>query len=114
MNLTPPGAEPHDLELSARDVERVREADLVLYLGRASCPPSRTRSRAREAIDLLAGLLGAASTTPHILARPAGSPAVARESLSALGDSDGAADVVAELERLDAEYRAGLAALRAP
>jgi zinc transport system substrate-binding protein len=32
-NLTPPGAEPHDVELSVRDVERVRSADVVLYLG---------------------------------------------------------------------------------
>jgi zinc transport system substrate-binding protein len=31
-NITPPGAEPHDVELSVRDVERVRSADVVLYL----------------------------------------------------------------------------------
>ncbi|HKY16579.1 MAG TPA: metal ABC transporter substrate-binding protein [Microthrixaceae bacterium] len=31
-NLTPPGVEPHDLELSARDVATVTEADLSLYL----------------------------------------------------------------------------------
>ena len=30
--LTPPGAEPHDLELSARDVGAIGEADLVVYL----------------------------------------------------------------------------------
>src|ERR687891_770422 len=33
VNITPPGAEPHDIELTARDVERVRDADVVLYLG---------------------------------------------------------------------------------
>src|SRR5687767_12455806 len=32
-NLTPPGTEPHDVELSARDVERVRSADFVFYIG---------------------------------------------------------------------------------
>src|SRR5262245_6290271 len=32
-NLTPAGAEPHDIELSARDVERIRGADVVFYLG---------------------------------------------------------------------------------
>ncbi|MEI7992160.1 MAG: metal ABC transporter substrate-binding protein [Actinomycetota bacterium] len=31
-NLTPPGAEPHDLELGANDLVEVREADLVVYL----------------------------------------------------------------------------------
>ena len=31
-NLTPIGAEPHDLELTARDLGQLREADLVVYL----------------------------------------------------------------------------------
>src|SRR5690606_22151637 len=31
-SLTPPGAEPHDVELSPRQVRLVGEADLVLYL----------------------------------------------------------------------------------
>ena len=31
-NLTPPGAEPHDVELSARDVAGMLDADLVVYL----------------------------------------------------------------------------------
>lgn len=32
-NLTPPGAEPHDLELRPSDVVAIRSARLVLYLG---------------------------------------------------------------------------------
>jgi zinc transport system substrate-binding protein len=31
-NLTKPGAEPHDLELAPRDVARLSDSDLVLYL----------------------------------------------------------------------------------
>jgi zinc transport system substrate-binding protein len=31
-SLTPPGAEPHDLELTPRDVAAVSDADLVVYL----------------------------------------------------------------------------------
>ena len=31
-SLTPPGAEPHDLELTPRDVASLTEADLVVYL----------------------------------------------------------------------------------
>ena len=32
-NLTPPGTEPHDLELTPDHVEAVATADLVVYLG---------------------------------------------------------------------------------
>lgn len=32
-DLTPPGAEPHDLELTARQVGSVTDADLVVYIG---------------------------------------------------------------------------------
>ena len=32
-NLTPPGVEPHDLELTPDAVESIATADLVLYLG---------------------------------------------------------------------------------
>lgn len=33
VNLTPIGAEPHDLELSPSDLDELRSADVVLYLG---------------------------------------------------------------------------------
>ena len=32
-NLTPPGAEPHDLELTASQVSELQDADVVLLLG---------------------------------------------------------------------------------
>src|SRR5687768_318806 len=32
QNLTTPGAEPHDLELTPRDVAELADADLVVYL----------------------------------------------------------------------------------
>ena len=37
-NLTPPGAEPHDIELSPGDVAKLQRADVVLYLGRGFQP----------------------------------------------------------------------------
>src|ERR671910_3770939 len=57
-NLTPPGAEPHDVELSARDVERVRDADVVLYLGGGFQPAVARAARDSDAtvVDLLTGL----------------------------------------------------------
>ena len=33
QNLTPPGVEPHDLELAPDDLEAIATADVVLYLG---------------------------------------------------------------------------------
>lgn len=32
-NLTPPGVEPHDIELTSRDVDAIDDADLLVYLG---------------------------------------------------------------------------------
>jgi zinc transport system substrate-binding protein len=37
-NLTPPGAEPHDLEATPGDVRELRDADLVLLLGEGFQP----------------------------------------------------------------------------
>lgn len=58
VNLTPPGAEAHDLELSARDVARVRGADVVLYVGSSFQPPleeaAADHPRAIDVLDRLA------------------------------------------------------------
>src|SRR5687768_2728357 len=37
-NLTPAGSEPHDLELSSDQVDRIEDAAVVLYLGRGFQP----------------------------------------------------------------------------
>ncbi len=37
-NLTPPGVEPHDLELSPRDVAKIEQADVILYVGHGFQP----------------------------------------------------------------------------
>ncbi|HUF01759.1 MAG TPA: metal ABC transporter substrate-binding protein [Gaiellaceae bacterium] len=130
-NLTPAGAEPHDLELSARDVEAIGEADLVLYLGAGFMPALEDATRGREnGLDLLEGLdlrEGAdahghegeeeekaageeeeADLDPHVWLDPMRYAALVRELEDALGEP-GAADVlVAELEALDTELREGL------
>jgi zinc transport system substrate-binding protein len=65
-NLTPAGAEPHDIELSARDVERVNDADLVLYLGNGFMPALEDAVQGHaNAIDLLAGMKLRAATEAH-------------------------------------------------
>jgi zinc transport system substrate-binding protein len=57
-NLTPAGAEPHDLELTTRDIDRVESAALVVYLGAGFQPAiERAVERARgRAIDILVDL----------------------------------------------------------
>jgi zinc transport system substrate-binding protein len=57
-NLTPVGAEPHDVELTARDVERVHSADVVLYLGGGFQPALERILHGADArtVDLLEGL----------------------------------------------------------
>jgi zinc transport system substrate-binding protein len=48
-NLTPPGAEPHDLELTPQDVVLIGEADLVLYI--PGFQPALDEAIAQEAAD---------------------------------------------------------------
>lgn len=55
VNLTPPGTEPHDLELSPREVDRLEDADLVLYLGQGFQPAVEEVAERRQArsVDVL-------------------------------------------------------------
>lgn len=122
-NLTPAGAEPHDLELTAREVERVRTADLVLYVGGGFMPALEDAvSGATNAADLLDGLellerndrsgyggeRAADTSDPHVWLDPARYAAMAERIALNLGDPDGASDLVAELAELDDELRRGL------
>jgi len=49
VNLTPPGAEPHDLELTAQDVALIGEADLIVYI--PGFQPALDEAIAQEAAD---------------------------------------------------------------
>ena len=57
-NLTPPGVEPHDLELSPDQVESIATADVVLYVGEGFQPAVEDALGDAEGVtvDLLAGL----------------------------------------------------------
>jgi len=54
-NLTPAGTEPHDLELTADQVDRLEDADLVIYLGRGFQPAVEAALERRDGptLDLL-------------------------------------------------------------
>lgn len=118
-NLTPPGAEPHDLELSARDVERLREAELVLYAGGGFMPAVEDAIEGHSnALDVLEGLelLPAAgedddehARDPHVWLAPARFATVVERIADALGRPEAGDALAARLEELDADFRAGLA-----
>ncbi len=57
-NLTPSGAEPHDLELTPRSVAKIQQADVVLYLGHGFQPAVSDAVRGAQGrlVDVLAGL----------------------------------------------------------
>lgn len=56
-NLTPPGAEPHDLELSSDAVDTIIDADVVVYLGEGFQPALEDAVARTEGVvlDLLEG-----------------------------------------------------------
>jgi zinc transport system substrate-binding protein len=126
-NLTPAGAEPHDLELSPRTVEEIEDADTVLYFGAGFMPALEEAVEDHEgAVDLLAGeqLLATAEAhgheepehseegterDPHVWLDPDRYAALAQTIADALGDPGAADSLVADLDELDAEYRNGLA-----
>ncbi|MEY2478433.1 MAG: zinc transport system substrate-binding protein [Actinomycetota bacterium] len=57
-NLTPAGTEPHDVELSPRQVDQLEGADVVLYIGQGFQPAVETLAERRDngAVDLLDGI----------------------------------------------------------
>jgi len=109
-NLTPLGAEPHDLELSPRDVERVRAADLVLYLGAGFQPALEDAVAKAEgrAVDALAGLELTAGD-PHVWLDPVRYEEIAARVGEALDRPEAARAFSERLTGLDLEYEAGLA-----
>jgi zinc transport system substrate-binding protein len=109
-NLTPPGSEPHDFELSARDVEAVRSADLVLYLGSGFQPAleDAVAEAGDTAVDLLGGL-PLLDGDPHVWLDPLLYAEIVKRVGVLLGRPEAAAEVGAELDALDAAFRQGLA-----
>jgi zinc transport system substrate-binding protein len=107
-NLTPPGTEPHDVELSVRDVEKVRSADVVLYLG-AGFQPALERAvdgADGETVDLLQSV-DVREKDPHVWLDPVRYEQIAKEIGDVLQRPSG--PFVRRVAKLHADYRAGLA-----
>jgi zinc transport system substrate-binding protein len=117
-NLTPAGTEPHDLELTSRQVDRVEGADVVLYLGGGFQPAvEEVAKRAGGGVDLLAGLSHDRSD-PHVWLDPVLMGDLVEATRAALAakaptrSAEFAANASAfrtELTGLADDYRTGLA-----
>lgn len=129
-NLTEPGAEPHDLELTPRQVGRVSDADLALYI--KGMQPAVDEAVGQQAADRAFDVAdvvelrkvdaeNGGGTDPHMWLDP-GRMATTAEALGErLGEADpdhadayrtNAAKVAKELADIDSAYADGLADCR--
>jgi zinc transport system substrate-binding protein len=111
-NLTPPGAEPHDLEVAPSDVEKIDAAKLVLLMGQGFQPQledaAGSGSRVIRALDT-AGLQVLPNGDPHVWLDPTRYALIVTRIGAALHRTAAAERLVRRLDVLDAEYRHGLA-----
>jgi zinc transport system substrate-binding protein len=109
-NLTPAGAEPHDLELSVQDAELVRSADLVLFLGEGFQPAleDAVGDTEGEALDLLESV-DVREGDPHVWLDPMRYAAIVERLGEELGAGPAARELVTDLQALEREYESGLA-----
>jgi len=117
-NLTPPGAEPHDVELTPQEVGRIQTADVVLYLSHDFQPAVEqavdgakgTRVDALEGIGLRRGVGDeAGKTDPHVWLDPVLYARVVKKIGAALGRPQRAAALAKRVLAIDRLYRTGLA-----
>ncbi len=117
-NLTAPGVEPHDLELSPRDVDRVEDASLVLVLGNDFQPAVERAAERNAATVSMIDKLAVQGDDPHVWLDPGLMTKVVAEVAAALSRldpthrdefADRAQRLTAEVAALDGRYRAGLA-----
>jgi zinc transport system substrate-binding protein len=117
-DLTPPGAEPHDLELTSKEVDAVLDADVVLLMGDGFQPAVEDVADGRQSAVFVLDELGVDAADPHIWLDPTEMAGIVDLARQALSDADpdnarvydaNAAAYREELDRLDADMAAGLA-----
>ena len=121
-NLTPAGAEPHDLELTPKQFDEILDADVVFDLGHRFQPAveDATTERDGPTVTLLDGLPRRAVTKndPHVWLDPVLMQDIVRQVQTALTKADpkgkatyarNADAFVQQLEALDQRYRDTLA-----
>jgi zinc transport system substrate-binding protein len=106
VNLTPAGAEPHDLELSPDDIRTVTEADLVVYVGGGFQPALEDAVADRSGPSL--DVLDADESDPHIWLDPVRFSRVVHEIGQAMGRPTEARALEETLAEIDTVYRRAL------
>jgi zinc transport system substrate-binding protein len=115
-NLTPAGAEPHDLELTPDQIDEVLDADAVFELGRGFQPAVEDAAEQREGTTVQ--LLPPGAKDPHVWLDPVRMAAIVRTVQRELTKVDpkgrasyarNAARVLTELDALDSRFQDGLA-----
>jgi zinc transport system substrate-binding protein len=113
VNLTPPGTEPHDLELTPSDVRELKDADVVLLLGHGFQPQLEDAAGdGDEVVDLLdtPGLNRFDNDDPHVWLDPTRYELIARRIGVELGAPASSVErFAAKLKALDREFRRELA-----
>jgi zinc transport system substrate-binding protein len=110
-NLTPPGAEPHDLEVSPSDVGKIDAAQHVLLMGHGFQPQledaAGSGDRVVRALDT-PGLQRLPNGDPHVWLDPTRYALIVRRIGSVLHRPAAARRLVRRLDALDRQYRRGL------
>lgn len=124
-NLTPPGVEPHDLELAPDELERLLTADVVLLVGAGFQPAVEDAAGdaegvvidALEGLDALAPAGDAGAIDPHVWLDPQRLASVTTQVSESLAELDpgnaevfraGAAAFIEEVEAVDEAFQDGL------
>lgn len=121
-NLTPPGVEPHDLELTADDLEAIAAADVVVYLGGGFQPAVEDALASTDAttVDALAAVSTLAppagteieaelTADPHVWLDPVRFSTIVERISTALEDAE--PSIAATLRANRDRYLADIAAL---
>lgn len=118
-NLTPAGAEPHDLELTPDQVDAIQDAALVVLMGDGFQPALEDAAARRDGptLEVLDVLDAGGKSDPHVWLDPVRYGEIVDAVAQALADLDpahrseyerNAAAFHAEITRVDEQYRAGL------
>jgi zinc transport system substrate-binding protein len=111
-NLTPPGVEPHDLEASPGDVQKIQSADLVLLLGHGFQPQLEAAAGHGDKVQKLLdtpGMRRFENGDPHVWLDPSRFELIVERIGAALHEPKNTARLAARVRELDGEYRTGLA-----
>ena len=120
--LTPPGAEPHDFELTPQQAGEVADADLVLYIPGfqpALDAALEGRSNALDVTRTIAELPGPeGGTDPHVWLNPLNMSAIGAAIADRLTSTPGVAtrqqSFTAAMDALNAEWLAGTSSCEQP